>query len=99
MIVAAYVVMLREGPVRDAAEMAEYQRMNREKKSNPVAVEPIVIYGAVQGLEGQAPDGVIILKFATVEEAQAWYNTPEYQAAIPHRKRAADYRGFIVQGV
>jgi uncharacterized protein (DUF1330 family) len=40
-----------------------------------------------------------MLKFPTVEDAKAWYNSPAYQAAIPHRKSGADYRAFIVQGL
>jgi uncharacterized protein (DUF1330 family) len=40
-----------------------------------------------------------MLEFPTVEEAQAWYNSPGYQAALPHRLKAADYRAYIVQGV
>jgi uncharacterized protein (DUF1330 family) len=28
------------------------------------------------------------MEFPTVEDAKAWYNSPGYQAAIPHRKKA-----------
>lgn len=98
-MVAAYVVLTREAPVRDAAEMAEYQRMNREKKSTVARPEPIVVYGALEALEGEKPDGCIILKFESMEDAKAWYYDPAYQASVVHRHAAADYRAFIVQGV
>ena len=42
---------------------------------------------------------VLPLEFPTVADAQAWYQSPAYQAALPHRKKAADYRVIIVQGM
>lgn len=96
----AYMIFVRDEPVRDADEMAEYQRKNREPNDDrPYAMKPLVVYGETIGVEGAAPDGVIMLEFPTIEEAQAWYNSPGYQAALPHRLKAADYRAFIVQGV
>ena len=94
----AYMIVIRNEPVRDQAEMAEYQRLNREAPP-AVPLKPLVIYGETVALEGPAPDGVIVLEFATVEDAKAWYNSPAYQKALPHRLKAADYRVFIVQGV
>ena len=78
--------------------MAEYQRLNREAPP-PVAMKPLVVYGETVGLEGKVPDGVIVVEFATIDDAKAWYESPGYQNALPHRLRAADYRGFIVQGL
>jgi uncharacterized protein (DUF1330 family) len=96
----AYMIFIRDEPVRDAAEMAEYQRKNREQSGDrPYQLKPLVVYGDTVAVEGTAPDGVIMLEFPSVEEAQAWYNSPGYQAALPHRLNAADYRAFIVQGV
>ena len=94
----AYMIFLREGPVRDAAELAEYQRLNRER-GGPSSMEPLVVYGGIETLEGPAPDGVVLLRFPTVEDARAWYDSPGYQAALPHRLRAADYRAVIVEGL
>jgi uncharacterized protein (DUF1330 family) len=96
----AYMIFIRDEPVRDAAEMAEYQRKNREQTGGRAYdMKPLVVYGDTVAVEGAAPDGVIMLEFPSVEEAQAWYNSPGYQAALPHRLNAADYRAFIVQGV
>lgn len=94
----AYMIFIRDEPVRDEAEMAEYQRINREN-AGQFPVKPLVVYGAIEGVEGAAPDGVIMLEFPSVEEARAWYDSPGYQAALPHRKNAADYRAFIVEGL
>ena len=94
----AYIIVLRESPIRDAAEMAEYQRLTREIGGD-YKLKPLVAYGAMETVEGEAPDGVVMLEFPTVEDARAWYDSPGYQAALPHRLRAADYRSIIVQGV
>ena len=93
-----YMIFTREEPVRDTAAMAEYQRLNRESAGSH-KIKPLVVYGAVEAVEGKAPDGVIVLEFPTVEDAKAWYNSPHYQAALPYRLKAADYRAIIVQGV
>lgn len=95
----AYMIFMREEPVRDPEAMAEYQRMNRENTDGGPKPKPLVVYGAMEAVEGKAPDGMILLEFPTVEDAKAWYNGPGYQAAIPHRMKAADYRAIIVQGL
>lgn len=95
---AAYVLFIREEPVRDAAEMAIYSQMNRTNPRDPNLL-PLSVYGAVEALEGEAPDGLILLQFPTVEDAKAWYNSPGYQAALPHRKNGADYRALIIPGL
>ncbi len=96
----AYMILIRDEPVHDAAAMAKYQRMNRENAGQFVAMlTPLAIYGAVEALEGPTPDGVILLQFSTVEAAKAWYESPAYQAALPYRQQAAHYRAIVVQGL
>ena len=94
----AYVIFMREDKIRDQAEMDIYSRMNRESPRDP-NLKALAVYGATEALEGKAPDGMVLLQFPTVEDAKAWYNNPNYQAAIPHRLKGADYRAFIVQGI
>jgi len=93
----AYLIVLRQEPLRDADSYAEYQKRTR---ANPPKVRgrPLVANGAVYGLEGHAPDGVVVFEFASVEDAQAWYESEEYRAALPHRLQAALYQTFIVEG-
>ncbi len=95
---SAYVIFTREGAIRDESAMEIYSRMNRESPPDP-KLTPLVVYGALETLEGDAPDGVVILRFPTVEDARAWYNSPAYQAAVAYRKKGADYRAFIVEGL
>jgi uncharacterized protein (DUF1330 family) len=95
---AAYILFMRELPIRDAAEMAIYGEMNRTNPLDP-KLTPLSIYGAIEALEGDAPDGVVLLQFPTIEDARAWYESPGYQAAMAHRKNGADYRAMIIQGL
>jgi uncharacterized protein (DUF1330 family) len=95
--VAAYVVLFRESPVADAKEMDEYHRLGRAR-AQTVNLTPLVVYGAQTPLEGEPPDGVVVLKFDSVDDAKAWYYSPAYQEAVAHRLKAAKYRGVIVEG-
>lgn len=40
----------------------------------------------------------VILEFASVEAARAWYKSPEYQAVIGKRHAAAESNGVIFGG-
>jgi uncharacterized protein (DUF1330 family) len=96
----AYVILIRDEPVRDPDAMARYQQMNWDNAGRfAETLTPLVVYGAVDTLEGATPDGVLLLRFDDLEKAKAWYESPEYQAALPHRLQAADYRAFIVEGL
>ncbi|WP_428312775.1 DUF1330 domain-containing protein [Hydrocarboniphaga sp.] len=93
----AYLIFIREGAIVDQAAMDRYRGSNRTTPPLPRPA-PLVVYGSIEALEGEAPDGVVVLQFASVEDAKAWYQSPAYQRAIPHRQQAADYRVFIVTG-
>ena len=93
----AYLIVLRESPIRDADALAEYQRRSRELTGD-FKLKPLVVYGAKDVLQGAAPDGVVVLEFPNFEQAKAWYNSPGYQAILPYRLKSADYRDFIVDG-
>ena len=55
--------------------------------------------GKVEMIEGgPAPQRVVITEFADVEAARRWYNSPEYQAALPIRLANSRGRSFIVEG-
>ena len=94
---SAYVVMLRER-VTDPDELDVYAAAARPARAgHPITT--VIAYGAITTLEGTPLDGILVNEFPTVEDALAWYNSPAYQAALPHRQAAADYRVLIVQGV
>lgn len=60
---------------------------------------PLAFYGPVETLEGDPADGVVLIAFPTMEEAKAWYDSPAYQEALPHRLKGADYRVILAQGL
>ena len=50
---------------------------------------------AAETMEGTPPGPqTVILKFESSEAAKAWYDSPEYQAALP--KRLAATEGFAI---
>lgn len=98
----AYMIFIREEAVADPAALAEYSAANRANAAAWMAahhLKPLAVYGALEVVEGKEADGVVLLQFPTSAEARRWYDSPEYQAAIPARMRAAPYRAIIVEGL
>ena len=98
----AYLIVYRETPVRDEAAIQEYSRRNMDNAAESQArfgAKPLVIYGKSETLEGTPPDGIVVLQFPTMEDAKGWYESPAYQEAIPFRKRGADWRVVLVEGL
>ncbi len=93
----AYMIFIREGKIHNPAEMEAYRNANREGLDQ-FKIKPLAVYGEMEVMEGEAPDGVVILEFPNAEEARKWYYSDAYQAAAEHRKKAADYRAFLVEG-
>jgi uncharacterized protein (DUF1330 family) len=93
----AYVIFLREKPIHNQAEIDIYTNSGRERPVDP-KLKPLVVYGAMQAIEGEPADGVVILEFPTMDDAKNWYYSPAYQAAAVHRRNGAEYRGMIVEG-
>jgi uncharacterized protein (DUF1330 family) len=59
----------------------------------------IVAGGKAQSLEGEAPQGIVVIAFDSAEQAHAWYDSPAYQAIKPIRQSATKGRMFIVAGI
>ena len=58
----------------------------------------LVANGALTPVEGEAPDGVVVIEFPTVEAAKGWYHSPAYQAIVGERLGATEGRAVIVEG-
>lgn len=94
---SADVVMLREQTL-DPAAMALYASLAPlAREGHPVT--PLVKYGRLNMLEGPALEGCLIHRFPTMQAAEAWYTSPQYQQALTHRHQGAQYRVFIVEGI
>lgn len=94
---SAYVVFTRES-TSDAEQMAQYAEkapLARESRD----LTPLAFYGKFEVLEGSDIEGAVILRFPDMAAAREWYNSPEYQDALKHRLKGANYRVFIIEGL
>ena len=86
------------GDVRDVEAYKEYIAAN----ASPIAKHGgrfLVRGGAVTPQEGDwDPQRVVVLEFADMAAARRWYDSPEYQALLPLRERAATSRLIFVEG-
>ena len=55
--------------------------------------------GKTQALEGEAPKRIVVIAFDSMEQAQAWDDSPAYDAIKPIRQSSAKSRLFIAEGV
>ena len=90
----AYIIMTRER-THDSEEMARYSEKAKAAREG----QPLAFYGDFEVLEGSGMEGAVILRFADMAAARAWYESPAYQEARKHRFLGADYRVFIVDGL
>jgi uncharacterized protein (DUF1330 family) len=92
------MIFIREGEIVDHEAMKAYQSGNRSG-TGPAGMKPLVVYGRMEALEGDAPDGVVVLEFPNSEAAKNWYFSPEYQERAKLRQKAAPYRAIMVEGL
>jgi uncharacterized protein (DUF1330 family) len=57
----------------------------------------IVRGGRTVALLGEAPKRIVVLGFDSVEKAEAWFHSADYQALKPLRDQAMKKRSFIVE--
>lgn len=59
----------------------------------------IVRASGVNPLEGNPPSHrLVIIEFDSLEQARAWYNSPEYAKIRPFRQRSGHTNAYIVEG-
>ena len=81
------------------------QQYEQYKKLSTIAMqahgaEVCVRGGATEVLEGDwTPDRVVLLKFASKEQARSFYDSVEYEAAKQARAGAAVMRMVLIEGV
>lgn len=61
--------------------------------------KPLVRGGTVAAMEGEARDRNVVIEFESLAQAQAYYNSPEYQAAKAKREGAGLVDVVAVEGV
>jgi len=95
--VPAYVVVFRD-EMKNADQYAAYGQKAMASFAGHDA-KVLVANGALTPLEGDLPDGVVVIAFPTVDAAKAWYYGPAYQAAVGDRLAATSGRAVIVEGL
>lgn len=94
---SAYVIVYLEG-VSDAAKMTEYRRLGVPTLKK-FGAKTRVLNGKMDVPEGSAPQAVVMLEFPSLQDAQTWYRSPEYQEALQHRLAGARCTVVMVEGV
>ncbi|HDR9482295.1 hypothetical protein BLA13014_00065 [Burkholderia aenigmatica] len=93
---ATYIVFTHES-TQDQHELDIYQsKVGATLAGHPVKV--LAAYGPQETLEGDGPEGVVIVEFPSRDAARAWYDSPEYQSAVQHRFKGARFRAVLVEG-
>jgi len=95
--VTAYVVIIRDRTTNPDA-LARYREL-APKAREVCPLTPVAFYGPHIALEGDDAEGVAILRFTSMAAARAWYDSPEYQAALPYRQEGSLSRVFFVSGM
>ncbi|AEG93680.1 DUF1330 domain-containing protein [Ramlibacter tataouinensis] len=94
---SAYILANVE--VTNAQQYEEYRRLSTVAMQKHGA-EVCVRGGKVEVLEGDwSPKRVVLLRFPTTEQARAFYDSAEYQAARAARQGAAVMRMVLIEGV
>lgn len=85
--------------IHDPAALKPYQE-KVEASFRAFGGTRLVMGGTCDTVEGDAPNGILVmLQFASMEQAHAWHDSPDYQAIIHYRHAAARTRAWLVQGV
>ncbi len=92
----AYVILTEA--VKDEAGMAAYSKAAAPSLSGD-GVSVLAADASPQTLEGDwHGDRTVVLEFESVEAAENWYTSPEYEKAKPLRHAAAETNAVIVKG-
>lgn len=69
------------------------------KSLAPHGAEILVLEDSSEVIEGSTEMvRTVVIRFESRERAQAWYNSPEYQAALPIRLGASEGFGVLADG-
>jgi uncharacterized protein (DUF1330 family) len=93
---SAYVIT--EIDVTDSAAFAEYAPKVQASFA-PFGGRYVVRGGKTQSLAGDAPKRVVVLAFDSIDQARAWYASPDYEGLKALRDKAGKARIFAVEGL
>ena len=91
--------LISDVSVRDADAFQTY----RTRAAASIAAhggQYLVRGGAIEALEGSwHPRTIIVVEFPTLEQARAWYRSPEYASALEVRDAALARNLILVDGI
>ncbi len=91
--------VIAEVEVNDATAFQKYAAGVPDTLA-PFNAKYVVRAGKITPVEGDAPKGrFIVIAFDSVAKAQAWEDSPAYEAIKPIRHASAKSRIFIAEGV
>jgi uncharacterized protein (DUF1330 family) len=89
---------ISEFEVTDAEGIRPYS-LAVESTFRPYGGKYVVRGGKTVSLEGEPLKRIIMIEFPSLQQAQAWYDSPEYGAIRPIRHRTAKSRAFLMEGM
>ena len=90
--------IIAEVEVTDPATLQKYGAKVPETLA-PFNHQYIIRGGKTKSLEGDPPKGTVMIAFDSVEKAQAWYDSPAYEAIKLMRINSTRSRVFIAEGI
>lgn len=96
-VAAGPAIYVSEFEVTDPEGMKPYSA-RVEASFAPFGGRYIVRGGAVVSQEGAPSKRIVMIEFPSMAQAQAWYDSPAYEALRPVRQSASTARVYIVQG-
>jgi uncharacterized protein (DUF1330 family) len=85
----------------DVTDPATFQKYG-EKVPGTIATyngHYVIRGGKTKSIEGEPPKRFVVIAFDSMEKAEAWEDSPEYDAIKPIRHSSAKSRVFIAEGV
>jgi uncharacterized protein (DUF1330 family) len=85
----------------DISDPAKFQTYAQQVPGTlaPFGGHFLVRRGKIEAVEGDAPKGFAIIGFDSLEQANAWENSPAYEAIKPIRHASAKTTVFIAEGL
>lgn len=96
---SAHAYYISEYEILDREKMKPYSQ-KVESTFKPFTGRYIVRGGSISSLEGKGfKGGVVIIEFDSLELANAWYKSTEYNKIKPIRHSATKSRVYIIEGL
>lgn len=92
-----YVVV--EYEVTDPAGYRDYLKASAELRQSLQGGTFLVRGATGTSLSGEPPKTIAIIRFSSVDEAIAYYESPQYSAIKERRDKALNWRSFVVEGL